>query len=72
MNRKPRTLPEIRREGFRALVDRLGAADALRFVQQYEPGQGDYTTERHKWLDDVSIDELLAGIEKRRAAAENK
>ncbi|MFN0134655.1 MAG: hypothetical protein ACKVS9_00890 [Phycisphaerae bacterium] len=66
MKRKPRTLPEIRREGFRALVDHLGAADAQRFMQQYDVGRGDYTKERHAWLDKLTLEEILASIDKRR------
>lgn len=66
MNRKPRTMPEIRAEGFKALVERLGPADALRFLRQYEPGEGDYTKERHQWLDDLTFEEIVAGIERRR------
>ncbi len=37
---------ELRQRGFNALVDQLGWVNAVRFVQQYERGQGDYTRER--------------------------
>jgi len=67
MSTKRRTLQEIRREGFQALVDRLGVADALRFIQQYDPGEGDYTVERHKWLDHLTLDDILRGIEEMRS-----
>ncbi len=67
MNRKCRTLPEIRRDGYRALIDQLGPADALRFIQMFEPGRGDYTNERRQWLDDLTIDELIASIDARNS-----
>ena len=67
MSGKARTLSEIRSEGFRAILDRLGPGDALRFMQQYDTGHGDYTAERHQWLDGLTVDDVLAGIEKRRA-----
>jgi hypothetical protein len=63
---RSRTLPEIRAEGFRALVERLGVSDALRFMQQYDLGQGDYTQERHEWLDSLSVDDIVRDIEEMR------
>jgi hypothetical protein len=63
------TLPEIRREGFRALLDRLGPADALRFLQQFDPGIGDYTKDRQGVLGDAGLDELVREIERRRKSA---
>ncbi len=43
---------ELRRQGFEALVAALGWVNAVRFIQQYESGQGDYTQERHQILPD--------------------
>jgi hypothetical protein len=37
---------ELRQRGFGVLVAELGWVNAVRFVQQYERGQGDYTRER--------------------------
>ena len=42
------TLNEIRIQGFRVLVKNLGPADAIRFIQSYTHGSGDYTRERKK------------------------
>ncbi|MFH1108265.1 MAG: hypothetical protein V1790_03575 [Planctomycetota bacterium] len=66
MVRKSMTLHEIRREGLDALLDRLGPAGAIRFLQQYDAGRGDYTRQRHRWLDGVTIDEVVTDIERRR------
>jgi hypothetical protein len=43
-----RTQDEIYREGLQALRHRLGRAGMVRFLQQFETGQGDYAQERHK------------------------
>jgi hypothetical protein len=43
---------ELRARGFRALVDALGWADAVRFLRQLEPGIGNYTEERDTILPD--------------------
>ena len=66
MVRKDWTLQEIRREGLQALLDRLGPAGTIRFLQQYEPGRGDYTKQRRQWLGDVRLEEAVKGIEQRR------
>jgi hypothetical protein len=59
-----RTLDEIYREGLEALRDRLGRAGMVRFLQQFETGQGDYASARHEWVDRLSLEDLrtLAGI----------
>ena len=58
---------EIQRQGFEALVDKLGVAGTFRFIGMYYRGSGDYTKERHKWLDGITVDELADRIEKRQA-----
>jgi hypothetical protein len=51
------------------LLDRLGPAGTIRFLQQYEPGRGDYTRERQQWLGDVTLDPAVEAIERRRHEA---
>ena len=63
------TLPEIRREGFQALLDRLGPAGTIRFLRQYDPGRGDYTKDRHQWLDSVDDEEVVKAIQRRQDQA---
>ena len=53
-----RTLDEIRREGLDALRARLGRAGMIRFLQQFEAGEGDYASQRRAWADTVSLDDL--------------
>jgi len=60
-----RTLDEIYREGLRALRERLGRGGMIRFLQQFENGQGDYAKERHAWVDRTSMAELLAKTQRR-------
>jgi hypothetical protein len=57
---------ELYRKGFKALVDALGYANAIRFIRQFDSGSGDYTTERHQWLDSLTMDETRADIEQRQ------
>jgi hypothetical protein len=53
---------QIRLEGWKALTERLGPAGAMRFMMQYDPGDGDYTKERQELFGDLDIEELLASI----------
>ena len=53
-----RTLDEVRREGLEALRERLGRADMVRFLQQFETGRGDYSKERHEWVDRVTLEDI--------------
>ena len=56
-----KTLNEIRIQGFEVLVKNLGPADAIRFIQSYTHGSGDYTKERKAWLE-KDFDTDVSGI----------
>ena len=49
---KEMTLNEIHNQGIEVLARELGPVKMIRFLQQYETGKGNYTEERHSWLDD--------------------
>ena len=55
---------EIQLLGMRALKDALGAAGMARFLQQYDPGYGDYTKEKQE-RHDISLEELDALLKSR-------
>ena len=56
------TLEQIRNAGVEALLRELGPVGMIRFLQQYETGRGDYTLDRHSWLDGDSVDSVSAQI----------
>jgi hypothetical protein len=56
--KKRRTAAQLAADGFTATVQSLGMADAVRYVQLYHQGAGNYTRERRHWLDDVSHDQI--------------
>jgi len=58
----PMSMYEIRMEGWKALTERLGAAGAMRFMMQYDPGHGDYSKERHEIFASLTMEELLESI----------
>ena len=60
-----RSTEEIRRLGIDVLAEALGPVDAVRFMQSFDLGRGDYTKERSHVLD-LTLDEIFAGIEKKK------
>lgn len=58
---------EINRLGYKALTDTLGFDGMIRFLRQFEPGAGDYTKERHQWLDGFTSEDIFTSIEQNRA-----
>ena len=58
-----KTQNEIVEQGYQALVDSLGVVDAIRFIQYFSPGKGDYTRDRHQWLEQKTLDDVLRDIE---------
>jgi myo-inositol catabolism protein IolC len=67
-----RTQQEIIRQSYKALVDSLGVADTIRFIQYFSPGKGDYTKERHQWLDKLSLEDFIADMKQRREDEPNQ
>jgi hypothetical protein len=53
-----KTIAQIQSEGYSALVDALGPEDAIRFIRSYDPGCGDYTKERKKYLKNKTVKQI--------------
>jgi hypothetical protein len=47
---------ELNQKGFEALVAALGYVDAVRFIKQFDSGTGNYTRDRARWLDALSLE----------------
>ena len=60
------TLEQIRLAGLEALSRDLGPVGLVRFLQQFETGRGDYTTERSGWLGEPTVQYLVDEIGHRR------
>ena len=63
---------ELTRKGFKALVDALRYADAIRFIKQFALGSGDYTKERQQWLEKMRLEDIWADIQQRQSQAEKE
>jgi hypothetical protein len=64
MGIKAKTPDEIRKEGVAVLSRELGPIEMVKFLQQYDMGEGDYTKERHKWLQKSTVKEIKKELKK--------
>ncbi len=60
------TTSEINQLAIKALVRELGPTAAVEFLQQFGRGKGNYTRDRHKWLDHLSVDDAFDSILRRQ------
>ena len=45
--------------------------EILKYVMKFETGHGDYSKDRHQWLDDQDMDTVLKRIREKREANKN-
>lgn len=55
---------EIQKIAFEMLNAKLGIANFIRFIQQYDKGYGNYTKDRDSWQKDYTVDSLFDAINK--------
>ena len=72
MTAKYLTPHEIRIIGFKVLLRKLGPANTIRFMQQYEKGYGDYSKDRHQWLDQYNVDDIAKMVRAKKDAPKKK
>ena len=53
-----RELERIRREGLKALKDKLGVEGMIKFIQMYSDGTGDYTKEKYESDEELTIEDF--------------
>jgi len=59
-----KTINQIREEGFAALIKALGPGDAIRYVNSFDQGTGNYTEEKYERPDE-DFDAVVARIRNR-------
>jgi hypothetical protein len=57
---------DFERHAFAILKRELGLDGLARFLRLNRAGSGDYTRDRHRWLDGMTIDDIMAEVENRR------
>lgn len=66
MNVQTMTPQQIRVAGLAALSRELGLVGMIRFMQQFELGQGDYSKDRHQWLDQYTVDDIAKMVREKK------
>lgn len=67
-----KTDAQVRVLGLQAVRRELGIIGLIRFMQQFDIGEGDYTHDRDAWQDAYTVDSLASAILQTSAAAELK
>jgi hypothetical protein len=68
MTAKNKPLAEITQRAIEVLSRELGTADALRFINQFTIGHGDYVTERNGLFAGDTLEQIIAAIKETRPA----
>ena len=55
-------LSEVTQRAIEILCRELGAADTMRFINQFTNGAGDYTSDRDVLFAGVTLDQIIADI----------
>ena len=55
---------QVREEGFAALIKALGPGDAIRYINSFDQGSGNYTEEKYQRPDE-DFDTVVARIRER-------
>lgn len=51
--------PEIRKQGLNALMSQLGIARTLKFMMEYNQGEGDYTKIRKEIFQKLTVKDIV-------------
>jgi len=59
-------ISEVTQRGARALIKEIGVVDTIRFLNQFRAGSGDYTTDRDKLFERLSVEDIVNEIKAQR------
>jgi len=62
MKKKKISVQELLERGYHALIRELGVDGMVQFLIEIRCGRGDYTRDRHLWLDNVPFSEIAADV----------
>jgi len=70
MKTATRPISEISRQATLILFKEMGVVETIRFLNQFSVGRGDYTNDRSKWLDKITMDDAIAQIKSGKKATQ--
>ena len=63
MNAVIKPIALINESATNILIKEMGVIDTIRFINQFTTGHGNYTEERRKMVDTMTLDEIISGID---------
>lgn len=66
MTVQEKALSEITKDALEVLSKEIGIANTIRFINQFAIGYGNYTQERERIFEDMTLEEILSEIKKMR------
>lgn len=66
MTIQEKALSEITKDAVEVLSKEIGIANTIRFINQFAIGYGNYTQERERIFEDMTLEEILSEIKKMR------
>jgi len=57
-----RNATHVRKAGLSALKKELGTVGMTYFIRQFNTGQGDYTADRDRLLEGITLDEIIKNV----------
>ena len=67
-----KTPEQIRTIGLAVLKRELGAAGLIQFLQQFDRGNGDWSLERHDWVDRTTLADIRKASARRRSTKKRR
>lgn len=59
-------MAQLTKRATNALIEEIGIVDTLRFLSQFRTGAGDYTVERRKLFQGMSVKDIVSDIKEQR------
>jgi hypothetical protein len=59
-------ISEVTQRGTDALIREIGVVDTIRFLNQFRAGSGNYTIDRDKLFEGLSVKDIVSEIKARR------
>jgi hypothetical protein len=72
MKAETRPLVEVTQTALRVLGREIGIVNTVRFINQFTTGYGDYTQEREQLFADMTLDDIVGAIKRRRNSARSR
>ena len=60
-------LAEITAQALRLLYQQMGVVNTIRFISQFTVGYGNYTEEREQLFGNMTLDDIVAAIKRKKS-----